>query len=244
MSRARWPWVPAAAGTTQEPLAARLEQICVTFTRPIAFLGVLGMLTAAGVTVADVLMRWLASSAITALNEITAMVFAVAVAACIPAGLAGRVNLKVDILARWLTGRVAAWLDAVGDLLLLLFFLLLTWRIAVFAGSLAAQGRTTLILGWPIAPFMYAVALLLGIGTLVQAAVAANAVRRPLAHRPPTEPTEASPLVTMIVLAAMIVAFALVAFGLFEFEWLTRWASHNIGHAVTIAFVVMWIFML
>src|SRR5947207_4915842 len=118
------------------------------------------MLIAAGITVADVLMRWLASTAITALNEITAMVFAVAVAACIPAGLAGGVNLKVDILARWLTGRAAALLDALGGVLLLLFFLVLTWRIAVFAGSLAEQGRTTLILGWPTAPFMYAVALL------------------------------------------------------------------------------------
>jgi TRAP-type C4-dicarboxylate transport system permease small subunit len=78
----------------------RLVQHCVVVTRPIAFLGVLGMLIAAGVTVVDVLLRWLASTAITALNEITAMVFAVAVAACIPAGLAGRVNLKIDILAR------------------------------------------------------------------------------------------------------------------------------------------------
>ena len=67
-------------------------------------------------------MRWLAGTAITALNEITALVFAVAVAACIPAGLAGGVNLKVDILARWFTGRVAAWLDALGALLLLILF--------------------------------------------------------------------------------------------------------------------------
>src|SRR5882724_5006894 len=106
------------------------------------------MLIAAGITVADVLMRWLASTAIPALNEITALVFAVAVAACIPAGLAGGVNLRIDILARWLTGRVAAWLDALGALLLLLFFFTLTWRIAVFAQNLMEQGRTTVILGW------------------------------------------------------------------------------------------------
>src|SRR5262249_57604334 len=105
-------------------------------TRPIAFVGVLGMLIVAGVTVVDVLLRWLASSAITALNEITAMAFAVAVAACIPAGLAGRVNLKVDILARWLTARVDAWLDALGGPLLLIFFLLLTCLIPLFPASL------------------------------------------------------------------------------------------------------------
>ena len=77
----------------------------MTLTRPIAFVGVLGMLIAAGVTVVDVLMRWLASTAITALNEITAMVFAVAVAACMPAGLAGGVNLKIDL---WRAGSPAA----------------------------------------------------------------------------------------------------------------------------------------
>ena len=143
---------------------------CVVLTRPVAFIGVLGMLIAAGITVADVLMRWLASTAITALNEITAMVFAVAVSACIPAGLAGGVNLKVDILARWLTPG-GGGLDALGGVLLL-FFPVLTWRIAVFAGSLAEQGRTTLILAG-MAPFMSAVALLLGIGTLVQVVVAA-----------------------------------------------------------------------
>jgi tripartite ATP-independent transporter DctM subunit len=224
--------------------ADRLERYCVILTRPIAFIGVLGMLTAAGITVADVLMRWLASTAITALNEITAMVFAVAVSACIPAGLAGGVNLKVDILARWLTGRAAAWLDALGGMLLLIFFAVLAWRIAGFADSLAEQGRTTLILGWPMAPFMYAVALLLGIGTLVQAVLAANATRRALAHRPSSERAEGSRLVTAIVLVATVAAFALVTFGLIEFAWLSRWASQNIGLAVTIAFAVMWIFML
>src|SRR5258708_22850877 len=97
------------------------------------------MLTAAGITVVDVLMRWLMSTAITALNEITAVVFAVAVSACIPAGLAGGVNLKVDILARWLTARAAAWLDALGGVLLLIFFLVLTCRIPLFAPTLAQQ---------------------------------------------------------------------------------------------------------
>ena len=62
-------------------------------------------------------------------------------------------GLRIDLLARWLTGRVAAWLDALGALLLLLFFCILAWRIGIFAGNLMDQGRTTVILGWPQAPF-------------------------------------------------------------------------------------------
>ena len=165
------------------------------------------MLIAASVTVIDVLMRWLASTAITALNEITALVFAVAVAACMPAGLAGGVNLKIDLLARWLTGRVAAWLDALGALLLLIFFCILAWRIGIFAGSLMQQGRTTVILRWPQAPFMYAVSLLLGIGSLVQAVVAVNAIRRALGHAAIAAKAQALPVVTTIVLVVSAAVF-------------------------------------
>ncbi len=202
------------------------------------------MLIVASATVIDVLMRWLASTAITALNEVTALVFAVAVAACIPAGLASGVNLRIDLLARWLTGRVAAWLDALGALLLLLFFCILAWRIGIFAGNLMQQGRTTVILGWPQAPFMYAVSLLLGIGSLVQVVVAVNAIRRAFGHAAIAEKAQALPVVTTIVLVVSAAVFGTIAFGLVEFAWLSRWATQNIGAAVTIAFIVMWLLML
>src|SRR5215470_14541077 len=227
-----------AAATAQEPLIERLEKLCVTITRPIAFIGVTGMLIAAGVTVLDVLMRWLASTAITALNEITALIFAVAVAACMPAGLAGGVNLRIDLLARWLTGHVAAWLDALGALLLLVFFFILAWRIGVFAESLAQQGRTTVILQLPQAPFMFAVAALLGIGTLVQAVVTVRAAERAARH----EVTESS-VVVAVVLVLGTTVLALGALLLFDFALVARWAAQNIGAAVAIAFTVMWILM-
>ena len=233
-----------APATVAAPIAERLEKLCVAFTRPIAFIGVLGMLIVASATVVDVLMRWLASTAITALNEITALVFAVAVAACIPAGLASGVNLRIDLLARWLTGRVAAWLDALGALLLLLFFCILAWRIGIFAGNLMDQGRTTVILGWPQAPFMYAVSVLLGIGALVQAVVAVNAIGRAFGRGAIAEKAQALPVVTTIVLVVSAAVFATIAFGLVEFAWLSRWATQNIGAAVTIAFIVMWLLML
>ncbi|MBV8575307.1 MAG: TRAP transporter small permease subunit, partial [Acetobacteraceae bacterium] len=117
--------------------------------RPLASVGVLGMLIAAGVTVADVLMRWLAGTGVLGLNEIISMVFGVAIAACLPAGTAGGVHLKIDIFARWITGRLAAWLDVFGSLLLLIFFAILTQRLLVFAGTLQTQARTTVLLGWP-----------------------------------------------------------------------------------------------
>ena len=99
--------IPVSTDLDRHPLE-QLERWCARITGPIASLGVLGMLVAAGVTVLDVLLRLFADTAITALNEIIAMAFAVAVAATIPAGVSQGVNLKVDIVARWFSARVLA----------------------------------------------------------------------------------------------------------------------------------------
>ena len=66
----------------------RLERRLESLTRPLSTLGVLGMLVAAGATVVDVLFRSVVNSGVVALNEITSMAFAIAIAACIPAGVA------------------------------------------------------------------------------------------------------------------------------------------------------------
>jgi len=156
----------------------RLEAWCVTTTRPVAFLGVLGMLFVAGVTVLDVLLRWLIGTGVTAINEITTLIFAVAVSACMPSGLIGGVHLTVDVLKPLFSKRLAGWLNAVGAMLLLLFFGLLAWRLFVHAEILAGEKRITVILGVPEAPFIYAAALLFGFGAAVQCVVVAKAPSR------------------------------------------------------------------
>jgi TRAP-type C4-dicarboxylate transport system permease small subunit len=165
-------------------LLDRLHHACITFTRPIAFLGVIGMLIVSGVTMVDVLLRWLANSGVAALNEIVSMVFAVTITACLPHGVAEGINLKLDLLENWIVGRLAAWVDVVGMALVLLLLGLLTWRMEIYAASLASQGRITVILGWPQAPFMYAVTALLGIASLVQVIVLAKAIVHAVSYVP------------------------------------------------------------
>ena len=171
------------AVTAPVRLLGCLEKRLQRLTRLIATLGVVGMLIAASATVVDILLRALANRGVIALNEIVSMTFAVAIAACIPAGLVGGVNLKIDLLSRWITGRFAAWLDAFGALCLLVFFALLTQQIAVYAGALANQNRVTVILGWPQAPFMYAAVFLLTVGTVVQAVMTVSAFIRAWTYR-------------------------------------------------------------
>src|SRR3954468_20193934 len=168
----------AHAVVADQPLLDRFVDWCVRLTNPLAFLGVLGMLVVSGLTMYDVVARWAFASGIPALNEITGLTFSVAVTACIPAGLAQAVNLKVDLFEGALRGRWKEWLTFVGDLLLLLTVLGFMWSLLKYAAGLAAQNRSSVILGWPMAPFSYAAACLFGLGALVQLLITINAFWR------------------------------------------------------------------
>ena len=221
-----------------------MEHRCVLATRPIASVGVAGMLIAAGATVLDVLMRWLFNSPFPALNEVVAMVFAVAISATLPAGLANRVNLRIDILSRFMTPRLGMWLDAVGGLFLLAFFTILSWQIYHYAGQLADQGRATVMLGLPVAPFIYAVAALFGVGCVVQLVVMLNQIRRAASFPAPLPGEATHPLFTKITLAIGAAALALAVYVALDFDPVSDWAQNHIGLEVVYAFLCLWLFML
>ncbi len=219
----------------------RLENTCVLLTRPIAFIGVIGMLVVSGVTIADVLSRWLLGSSIAATNEVISMTFAVAVAACIPAGLAQGVNLKVDLLEAHLRGRFKNWLGAIGGLLLALLFVILAWRVGVYAADLHAQNRITVILGWPQWPFMYGAAVLFALGVVVQVVVSLNAIRR--AIWPEEQEISGPPTPTVVKVFLLIIGvttLALVGVGLFDFSLLAKFAQANPGTTVALACGLLW----
>ena len=223
------------AGALGRSFFDRLEFWLGETSQVVAIACVCGMLFVAAVTMLDVLLRWVANEPIAAINEIVQMTFSVAIAACIPAGMTQRVNLKIDLVARYFSPRMKAWLEVLGSAFLWLFYAVLAWRIFYYAATLAQEGRTTVILGLPQAPFMYGVSLLLAFGALVQATIIVNEARRACAHG------------TAGVIGA-IAATALIAF----FTWLwvhnvgaiAAWAQDHIGLTVTIVFVIMWLLTL
>ena len=228
--------------TEKLPVLERFENRLVQITRPIAFIGVLGMLIVACITVFDVLWRWLFKGGVTGLTEVVAMVFAVAVAACIPSGVARRVNLKIDILRHWITGRLEAWMSVVGAALLCLFYSLLMWRIFIYAVSLADQARTTTLLLWPMAPFMYAVAVLLGAASLIQVVVFINTLWRALAlgWKAPGAGLPAPLPIRAFLIILIIVVLSLVILCIINFPALSQWIVANTALAVIVAFFLMW----
>ncbi|HEX3974100.1 MAG TPA: TRAP transporter large permease subunit, partial [Stellaceae bacterium] len=204
-------------------------------SRVVAIACVCGMLFVAAITMVDVLLRWFANEPIPAINEIVQMTFSVAISACIPAGMIQRVNLKIDLVARYFTPATRAWLEVLGSSCLWLFYAVLAWRIFIYADTLASEGRTTVILGLPQAPFMYCVSLLLAFGTLVQTLIIINEARRAAVHG------------ALSNTVAFVVA---VAIGGFCWWWvanepmLANWAQNHIGLAVTLVFIIMWLMTL
>jgi tripartite ATP-independent transporter DctM subunit len=223
------------------PWLLTLRGWCETLTRPVAFIGVLGMLIASGITVADVLLRWLANSGITALNEIVAMTFAVAVTACIPSGIARGVNLSVDVLEPRFSPRIAAYLKAAGGAALLLFFALLTWHMLRYAEGLAHDDRATVMLGLPQAPFMLTATALLALATLVQLVVVGDELRRAAAIGDGPIVRSAFDLAAILVIGGVI---AVAILGFVDFSILERAMQSHTTAAVSIAVLLTWVFLL
>jgi tripartite ATP-independent transporter DctM subunit len=155
-------------------LIGSLNALSVKIGQRIASIGVLGILCIAFLTVIDVTLRGTIGKPILGLNEITGLLVAVAIAGCLPAGVARRVTLTIDLIGDAVPESTARVLRAFGSAMLLLFFVLLTWRVGVVAKELADTREVTTILGWQASPFVWVVTVLLAICVPMQLMVLAS----------------------------------------------------------------------
>ena len=151
-----------------ESLIAKVDGWGIALTRRVAFGGVIAMLIIATVSIADVILRAVADSPIAGLNEITEVFFAVAIAACFPAGLTQRIHITVDLLANRYGPQVTAWLKFAGSVTLFWMFTLLAWRLADIAAELTEARDISTILEIPVWPFIWAVAGIVALGAIFQ----------------------------------------------------------------------------
>ncbi len=209
--------------------------------RVFSVLAVLGLLIGACVVVGDVLGRWLFGTAVVALNEIMEFVFAIAIAATLPAGAAMRVNLKVDLLGNTTGARLTGWLTALGSLALAVFFALLAYRVWGLAARYDRAGRATSILYLPLAPAYFTIAGLLAITAALQLRNAVQDMARAFALRS----TERSGPITLIVIVLFLVSA--VAIGLWtwlDMRGISRFVVENPGTTAVAAFAFLWLAVL
>lgn len=149
-------------------MLARIDRVALAATERIAAIGVLAIIAVGTVTVGDVLMRLIFSSPIRGLNEITQPLMALGVAACLPAGVMGRVNISIDV-AKAVTGKTLfSWLRVFGAAALLVFLALIALRLWALADRASMLGSTTAILNLPLGPMLKAVTVLLSLAVPLQ----------------------------------------------------------------------------
>ncbi|MDN2580970.1 TRAP transporter large permease subunit [Aquibium sp. ELW1220] len=227
--------LPAAR---MRPAGSGLSRWTLAGTGMISLAAVAGILAGALVICIDVLGRWLFGTSVVALNEIMSAVFAVAIAATLPAGAARRVNLSIDLLGHMTGPRLTAWLKVAGSILLLAFFALLAWRVFGLALRYHAQGRASSILRWPLAPTYFAVSVSMGLAGLVQLVNAVDDVREAIAVRPGWR---SSPVVLALVGTLTVFAAATGLWIVVDFDGFSGAVTGHPAVAVILAFLLLWV---
>lgn len=149
----------------------RLEQALARATRAVALAAVACLLGLAALTVADVLLRWLAGAPLRGFNDFAAVASAIVCAACFPALIARRGNVTIRFVGSLAGSRASRWLDAFGALVTAAFFLAMAVQYARYSLELTGAGERMAILRWPTGPFWWAVTLMIAVAALVAAAV-------------------------------------------------------------------------
>lgn len=139
-------------------------------THWLALIGFAGLFLLALMTTVDVLMRWLFSAPLHGVNDVSAVVMGVVIACCIPANLAERKNISVEIFGAMAGARTSLVLSAFSSVVVLVFISLMAWQFVPFTQGIYRSGRETWVLAWPIWPWWSAATLLLIFAAIVQLA--------------------------------------------------------------------------
>ena len=153
----------------------------------ISIIGLAGLLLFSGITVAEVLLRWLFNYPILGVSDISSLVVTVAVASCFPLVFSERRSITVRIAGNLLGKRVNAVLEAFGTLVTLGMFSLVAWQLWDYAIELAKNDQTTWVVLWPMSPWYIVAAILMALCVPIISAVFYLQARsiRPSKDEPP-----------------------------------------------------------
>jgi TRAP-type C4-dicarboxylate transport system permease small subunit len=132
-------------------------------TRVISLIGLVGLLLFAGITVGEVLLRWLFNYPILGVSDVSSLVVTVAVASCFPLVFAERRSITVRVAGKILGRRVNKVFEAFGMLVTLGMFFLISWQLWDYAVELAESDQTTWVVLWPMSPWYGIAALIMSL---------------------------------------------------------------------------------
>ncbi len=139
----------------------KLEAWLTALSRILALIGLIGLILLSLATVADVFMRYVLNDPIVGVRDTYSLFLGIILASCFPLLMAERSNITITFLGKLLGPRVSKVLDLFGGLMTMVFIFLgarWTW---LYSNELVENQDTTWMLGWPIAPWWRATAILL-----------------------------------------------------------------------------------
>jgi TRAP-type C4-dicarboxylate transport system permease small subunit len=137
----------------------------------LALAGFSGLLILSVMVVADITLRAVADYPLRGVNDVSAVVMVVVVAACIPNSLLLKQSIAIEVLGETLGGRIRAALDLFASLVVLGFFVLLTREFIPYAASVTASGEETWVLHWPVGPWWWTATVFFAVSVLAQVMV-------------------------------------------------------------------------
>jgi TRAP-type transport system small permease protein len=152
-------------------MLSALERLTLAATRALSVVGLVALMGLAGMTLADGLLRWLASKPIEGVRDIGGLAIAVAIACCLPVVLMERGNITIR-LGRLLSPVLGRILDALAALVVCAVLAAAAWQFWIYAAKMARARETTFVLQIPVAPFWVGVDAILWFAVLVQVVVA------------------------------------------------------------------------
>lgn len=139
----------------------KLEALLADISRIVALIALIGLILLCLATIADVFMRYVFNNPITGVRDTYSLFLGVILASCFPLLKSERGNITIRFLGKFLGRRAGKVLDLFGGLATMVYVFLGAYWTWIYAGELAATNDTTWLLGWPIAPWWRATAIIL-----------------------------------------------------------------------------------
>jgi TRAP-type C4-dicarboxylate transport system permease small subunit len=153
----------------------RLRRVTESLCSALALIGFAGLLALSCLVVADIGLRALFDYPLRGVNDVSAVVMAVVVAACIPNSLLLKQSIVIEVLGQAMGRRVRHSLDLFASLVVLGFFGVLCWQFIQYSAAIVASGERTWVLSWPVGPWWWTATAFFAVAVLAQFLVVLDA---------------------------------------------------------------------
>lgn len=212
----------------------RLDAILQGLARRVASLAVASVLLIAFANVLDIVLRNWLSTSLYGLNEINALLVAIAVSTCLPYGLQTGSALVIRVLEHNANPPAQLVYRLTSTLLSVVFFGLLAWRVWDVAETMARTGQTTIMTNIAKAPFFYGVSIALGLAAALQLPEFLRIGQQVIAQR------RTGPLLVALAMVLAVAVVLLVLFGVIPAEPFKQLKPANPLILALVVFIGMW----